>query len=96
MTPEEEEIILRLASLIIKTRDDPAILRRYGILGNIQKHTEWINAMLFIEDLINELLEGKKNLPTLDEAKNMLDETDKTTKEFREFIKNKREEMEKK
>ena len=52
--------------------------------------------MLFIEDLINELLEGKKNLPTLDEAKNMLDETDKTTKEFREFIKNKREEMEKK
>jgi hypothetical protein len=88
MTPEEKHIIFKLTCVIFKSCYDPKTLRKHGILGDIKKYNGCKNAMMFISELLQEMVEEKKELPTMDEAKIMLKESQKQNRQYQEFINN--------
>ena len=96
MIIEEKNILLKLSCIIMKSCYDQAILRKYKILGNIEKYEGWNKALFFITTLLEDIYNEKKELPTIDEADRMLDKTKKQGDTFLEFLDNKLEEQKQK
>ena len=77
MTPEEKDVIIKLSCIIYKSCFDPNILRQHGVLGDTNKYRGWKNAMNFLLELLQEVLDEKKGLPTIVEVKRILEEAQK-------------------
>jgi hypothetical protein len=89
MTSQEMDVVLKLFSFISKSCYDPEILRKYGVLGDKEKYKVWKNAMFFLTEFLEEVLDGKKTLPTIEEAYRMLEKSQNQHKKYLEYLENK-------